>query len=504
MLLSRVATATSLRLLLFAPAISETSAATCRPDSDEYVSNQEEVEAMFAGCTEIRGVVKLSRDYTGPLYLPNVTYISGGFGSVNSDDDHPFPAPLLTSINLPDLNNTYTIKITGASTLTAVSFPKLVLVNDSITLTGLPDCAVDFSALTETSSLLVSGNSTSLYFPSLVTAKSVRVTRDAGDLSYDTRSGKPYMNLDRVNLNSFDISFPELVNAVGIFLQGNIENLFMPRLSNISVIDGSYSWNAGEASYLQILTYGHHLDISLPSLSTIAFLSVSGTIGSISFPSLRNLSNFKVNATSPFDVDLEPIQFISEYMRLSGNITSVSLSSIKRIYSAIIESDTEGFDCDSVVSDLEEIRDNAVPYMNDHIMCSGPVHPPKSKMPLILGLSIGLGIPVLLGLAYYVYFMFKIYPRKRQEQASTNNKPPEYELGVPPTYTADGLPTYDASEEGGTSEQGAGGVAGARTGDGSSVRGEGTNEPGAGDGASARPEDGNSAHQEGGVERRLV
>jgi hypothetical protein len=138
----------------------ETSAATCSPDSDEYVSNQEEVEAMFADCTEIWGVVKLSKDYTGPLYLPNVTYISGGFGSVNSDDDHPFPAPLLTSINLPDLNNTYTIKITGASKLTTISFPKLVLVNDSITLTGLPDCAVDFSALTETSSLLVSGNST--------------------------------------------------------------------------------------------------------------------------------------------------------------------------------------------------------------------------------------------------------------------------------------------------------------------------------------------------------
>lgn len=221
----------------------ETSAATCRPDSDEYVSNQEEVEAMFAGCTDIMGVVKLSRDYTGPFYLPNVTYMDG-FGSVNSrDDDYSFATPLLTSVELPDLNYTYAIKITGASALTTVSFPKLVLVHDLITLTGLPDCAVDFSALTETSSLLVSGNSTryvmfrtrrpqftiskpiffSLDFPSLVSAKSVRVTRDAGDLSYDTRSGRPYMNLDRVNLNSFDISFPELVNAVGIFLQGNIE-----------------------------------------------------------------------------------------------------------------------------------------------------------------------------------------------------------------------------------------------------------------------------------------
>ncbi|KFY04918.1 hypothetical protein O988_00418 [Pseudogymnoascus sp. VKM F-3808] len=504
MLLSRLATATSLRLLLFALAVSETSAATCRPDSDEYVSNQEEVEAMFAGCTEIRGVVNLSKDYTGPFYLPNVTYISGGFGSVNSLDDHPFPAPLLTSINLPDLNDTYAIKITGASALTTISFPKLVLVNDFITLTGLPDCAVDFSALTETSSLLVSGNSTSLAFPSLVTANSVRVTRDDGGISYHTISGKPYMNLDRVNLNSFDISFPELVNAVGIFLQGNIESLFMPRLSNISAIDDSYSWDAGEASYIQILTYGHQLDISLPSLSTIASLSVSGTIGSISFPSLRNLSNFRVNATSPFDVNLEPIQFISEYMRLSGNITSVSLSSIKSIDSSIIESDTEGFDCDSVVSDLEEIRDNAVPYQTTVIMCSGPVHPPKSKMPLILGISIGLGVPVLLGLAYYVYFMLKIYPRKRQEQASTNSKPPEYELGVLPTYTADGLPTYDVSEEGRTSEQGAGGVAGARTGDGSSVHGGGASERGAGDAASARPEDGNSAHQEGVSERRLV
>lgn len=84
-----------------------------------------------------------------------------------------------------------------------------------------------------------------------------------------------------------------------------------------------------------------------------------------------------------------------------------------------------------------------------------------------------------------------------------SNKPPEYELGVPPTYTADGLPTYDASEEG-RSVQGAAGVAGARTGDGGSVRGEGVSEHSAGNTASARPGDGNSARREEADGQRVV
>lgn len=120
-----------------------------------------------------------------------------------------------------------------------------------------------------------------------------------------------------------------------------------------------------------------------------------------------------------------------------------------------------------------------------------------------LGLAIGLGVPVFLALVYYMYLGIRKCHKTRKDQKSMCNTPPEYELGVPPTYTTEGPPAYDASEEE-RREHGAVDLAGARSGDASSVRGEGASESSARDAASARPGDGNSAHQEGALERRLV
>lgn len=170
------------------------------------------------------------------------------------------------------------------------------------------------------------------------------------------------------------------------------------------------------------------------------------------------------------------------------------MSSIDEFYSITVESDSDDFYCSSIASDFERIKSSKLKDYN----CSGRV---KSKRPLILGLSIGLGVSTFLALVGYV--IWRCW-RKRKLTEVKHDTPPEYELGLPPTYTADGLPSYIASEGEWESEQGAGDVAGARTGDASSVREEGASEHSAGDAASARPVDGSSAHQEGASGRRAV
>ena len=43
---------------------------------------------------------------------------------------------------------------------------------------------------------------------------------------------------------------------------------------------------------------------------------------SISFPVLKSLERFEVNTSTPLNVTLEPIQTISKYMSLVGNVTA--------------------------------------------------------------------------------------------------------------------------------------------------------------------------------------
>lgn len=165
------------------------------------------------------------------------------------------------------------------------------------------------------------------------------------------------------------------------------------------------------------------------------------------------------------------------------------MSSITKLKTVNIDSNFNGFYCSSIASDFERIAGRP---LKDY-ECSGP---PKSKLPLILGLGIGFGVPALVVVVYCLRLLFK---RMRGSEVKTPKREdtlPEYELGVPPTYDTNGPPTYDAAEEG-RSEQGAGGVAGARSGDANSARGEGASEHSVGDAASARPRDGNSARQDG-------
>lgn len=189
--------------------------------------------------------MNIAANYTGDFYFPNVTYISGGFRTEyirsRDYDDQPIPAPLLTSIVVPDLNNTYYMDINSVPALTTISFPSLTVLSGSISLVGIEDCAVDFPSLKTSGGLIVTGNSTryvmfytqqpqfaashlmfsSLNFPKLAHVGFMRVSRNPSQESNADYWGD-HMIVDPVDQLPLDINFPALQIASSVYLQGNI------------------------------------------------------------------------------------------------------------------------------------------------------------------------------------------------------------------------------------------------------------------------------------------
>lgn len=133
-------------------------------DRDVFVSSQAEVDTKYASCTEIEGRINIATNYTGRFYLPNVTTITGGLYTKfiyqeNSYGEYP-PTPLLTSIEVPDLNDTSGIGIHAVPGLKTISFPSLTALSGSINVVGIEDCYLDFPSLTNTEYLTITGNMT--------------------------------------------------------------------------------------------------------------------------------------------------------------------------------------------------------------------------------------------------------------------------------------------------------------------------------------------------------
>lgn len=121
------------------------------------------MDIKYAGCTEIIGTVYIAANYTGRFYLPNVTTISDEISTIpphiNGREKYYLPTPSLTSIDVPDLNDTVSIAINNVPALTMISFPSLTGVNGSISIGGIEDCSVDFPSLTTPGrALSITGN----------------------------------------------------------------------------------------------------------------------------------------------------------------------------------------------------------------------------------------------------------------------------------------------------------------------------------------------------------
>lgn len=116
------------------------------------------------------------------------------------------------------------------------------------------------------------------------------------------------------------------------------------------------------------------------------------------------------------------------------------MSTVTDLGEVIIKSDLD-IDCSPAI-DAWDLSHNRTEIFS----CKGPVHPPKSKRPLKLGLGIGLGIPAFLALCYGFYLLIKKNSRELElQKLKYQDTPPEYNMGIPPKYNP---PADGGSEQG--------------------------------------------------------
>jgi Receptor L domain len=128
------------------------------PYNPPTVSNQADIDRLFAGCTSITGDIIIAANYTGSFFLSNVTSISDGIGMQNGPDGLYLPVPSLTSIEVRDLTSISAMNIFNASKLTSVTFSDLATAED-IDIQALSGLALDFPSLQNMSGFLqIAGN----------------------------------------------------------------------------------------------------------------------------------------------------------------------------------------------------------------------------------------------------------------------------------------------------------------------------------------------------------
>ena len=122
------------------------------------VSNQADIDRLFAGCTSITGDIIIAANYTGSFFLSNVTSISDGIGmQIYPDGSYP-PVPSLTSIEVRDLTSISAMNIFNASNLTSISFSDLSTAQD-IDIQALSGLTLNFPSLQNMSGFLqIAGN----------------------------------------------------------------------------------------------------------------------------------------------------------------------------------------------------------------------------------------------------------------------------------------------------------------------------------------------------------
>lgn len=129
------------------------------------VSNQEDVNTKYQGCTEIYGSIAIALNYTGSFYLANVTSISRSlltFSSLLSMSSTGDATPNLTSIELPDLNSVGYIGIFGTPALTTMLLPSLTNVSsESFQMSNIGSASLNFPSLVAVAKgFFVSGDTT--------------------------------------------------------------------------------------------------------------------------------------------------------------------------------------------------------------------------------------------------------------------------------------------------------------------------------------------------------
>lgn len=126
------------------------------------------------------------------------------------------------------------------------------------------------------------------------------------------------------------------------------------------------------------------------------------------------------------------------------------MASVTYLGSFYMNSTSTSSYCNSIVSEYERIFG----YPLEKYHCIDNHY--KNKLPLILGLSIGLGVPFIL--AVVCYTCWRRWKTKKAKELAAN-APPEYKMGDLLPYTADRPPMYGDSGGAQGSESGGADVA---------------------------------------------
>jgi hypothetical protein len=130
-----------------------------------YVANQSTLDIIASECTSINGSIRISNNYTGSFYLPNIRNISGDIQWYADPSNmyeyrHStgrFDTSPVNSISLPDLEHIDgSLDLQYLYDLRNISAPKLSMVGHSVNV----DCAynVDLRSLQHAKYAYIFGN----------------------------------------------------------------------------------------------------------------------------------------------------------------------------------------------------------------------------------------------------------------------------------------------------------------------------------------------------------
>ncbi|KAF9887751.1 hypothetical protein FE257_009704 [Aspergillus nanangensis] len=341
------------------------------------VARSEDVESLFQGCTWVRGDITITNTYSGPLTLPNlktidgkldIQYITSRPGTDNSR------ATQVTSLELPDTQSIQTVAIGNITTLKTISMPRLESVSGfSIYQHGITTDTLDLRSLREASNFYLAGAFASTNVDSLRNVSRYLDIHGPGvGAKRDEDTGQP-----------LQLTFPSLVYAYRLLVDGRISKISMPKLEFL----GRDHPHGGYSDDVMISTKETPGSFSFPSLKNLTgSFSIYGPIKSLDVSSLQSTTVYmSLGTTSPLNATL-PLRKLTS-INLYGAIESVKFPFLKDFnYIGIQSSLLVG--CKNFTTQMEEIS-QSLEYKTDY-ECSEP----RSTPPL-LGLIALCVIPVV-------------------------------------------------------------------------------------------------------------
>ncbi|KAE8311858.1 hypothetical protein BDV41DRAFT_565420 [Aspergillus transmontanensis] len=367
-------------MLLLAVLVGTAMAQICTPEwgyeGESYIiNNQSDLDEIAAKCTTINGSIAMSYNYTGAFHLPNIRNITKGFkwfSILSVGGDYPRP----TSINLPDLEFLGgSIWFNSLPTLKNFTAPKLKTVGSKAFIDVTQE--LDLRSLVESEYLAVRGDASSVRLDSL----------------RQVRQQIQICNTDECNPNNsshgtLDLSLPALHEVGHLLLQGRFSSLDTPKLTNIT------GYGYGSYSIRLLSAEGPKIDLSFPELKYIhdESLWLEGSIGSLSMPSLTNLSVWLyVKTYDQLDINL-PFEEAGT-MTLGGNISSVQFPNLKSV-SQLQVNTAASLDCKS----LEETIIKATNASRSPVSCHVENSASHLGLNLVVKIAFGSAVGVVVGL----------------------------------------------------------------------------------------------------------